>query len=337
MLNWGIAGTGPISDTVAAAIRKCPASRLQAVAGRNRDHAEAFGARHGIGSVYSDFDAFLADPAIDVVYVGLPNHIHHDLTVRAATAGKHVLCEKSLSVDMTGTEAMLGAVRECGIFFVEGLMYLSHPVMAAFDGFLHGGRLGRLKSVFANYTDDAAHLVNPAGRGAIYNIGCYPVSLLRWVVEVACGAEAFADRTMAALGNISDRDGNVCEAGLTIRFGNGLLASLQTAETHGLHHEFIVVGERGSVRFVTNPWLPGPGPNTFVWSPFGGPSETITVEAEDDAFFYQVQRVERAIAAGRTEAEAPAPTWAASRAIMVLLTTWEAEVRRTAGDSGVSP
>lgn len=330
MLNWGIAGTGPISDTVAKAIQKSKSSRLVAVAGRNADHTAAFQTRHEIPAAYADFDRFLADPSIDVVYVGLPNHIHHELTVRAAAAGKHVLCEKSLSIDMEKADLLLEAVERHGIFFVEGLMYLSHPIIARLQSFIQTGALGQLKSVIATYTDDAAHLVNPAGRGAIYNIGCYPASLLHLVVDTVWGPDAFPDREMVALGNISGRDSNVCEAALTIRFGTGLLASLQTAETHGMDHDFTVIGDKGRLRFLTNPWLPGGGRSAFSWEPFGARREEFTVDTENDAFFYQVKMVEASIASGRKEAERPCSTLRASRDLMVLLTTWEAQVRANA-------
>lgn len=115
MLRWGILGTSFISDTMAQAIIGSDASRIEAVAGRDPQRLSNFAARHGIAKHYSGYDALLDDPAIDVVYVGLPNNMHHEAVIRAAEKGKAVLSEKSLTTTMEEADALAKAVRANGI------------------------------------------------------------------------------------------------------------------------------------------------------------------------------------------------------------------------------
>lgn len=326
MLRWGILGTSFISNTVAAAIRRSPGSAIVAAAGRDAERTESFRERLAIGKAYTDYDALLADPEIDIVYVGLPNHVHHEWVAKAAEAGKAVLSEKSLSVDMAKSRAMIDAVDANGVFFVEGLMYLAHPIIARFVEVLQAGRIGGLRSVHATYAADIWQLVNPEGRGAIFNLGCYPVSLLHLAVQTACGEEAFSSRHSFATGSLSAHDGNVSEAALAVRFGNGVLATVQTAETYGMHAEFTVLGETGSISFAQNPWLPAAGTSELIVTGYDGKREVIEVESDGDAFLHQVRMIERSLAKGRLQAERPSPGWIDSLEIMSMLTEWEAEI-----------
>jgi len=328
MIGWGILGTGFISDTVADAIGKSPGSRLAAVAGRDVARTEEFRARFGGNRAYGDVTELLADPAVDIVYVGLPNHLHHGSVAEAAAAGKAVLSEKSLSIDMERSRALVDAVAANDVFFVEGLMYLAHPLIARFLDVLRDGRLGTVKSIHASYAADIWQVVNPQGRGTLYNLGCYPVSLLQLAVQTVAGEGVFRDRRQTGTGSISSHDGNVSEAALAVRFGNGILATVQTAETYGMHPDFIVVGDKGSLRFLDNPWLPQAGTSRLLFTGFDGTIEEIRVDSDADAFLHQVRMVERSLAAGSRVADRPSPRPADSIEIMEMLTDWEADIRR---------
>jgi predicted dehydrogenase len=333
MLRWAVIGTSFISDTVAAAIARSPGSELAIAVGRDRARLEAFGARHDVARATTSLDEALADPDVDAVYVGAPNHVHHEITIAAARAGKAVLSEKSLTVTMAQTDALLDAVVG-RVFFVEGLMYLAHPVIARFVEVLRDGRLGRLRAIEATYAADIARFVNPAGAGAIYNLGCYPASLAQLVVDTMGGEGAFGEHRLRAVGNTGDgpHAGNVVDASAAVRFASGALATLHTAETYGTVVRFAVHGEHGTLAFATNPWMPEPGDNRFTWARFDGASESIVVDDPLDAFDHQVRMVERCVAEGRLEAERPSPRPADSRALMQFLTGWEYAVRSIASE-----
>lgn len=327
-LRWAIVGTGFISNTVAEAIHASPGSMLSAVAGRTAASVEAFARRHGVARHTTAIDELLVDPTIDVIYVGTPNHAHHPVVMSAAAAGKPVLSEKSLTRSMETAGLLVDAVTEHGTLFVEGLMYLAHPMYERVADFLTTDEIGELRSVSGWYHADIHAVANPAGGGTIYNLGCYPVSLLHLVVQTMCGSDAFGQRSITASGNrLSDQGHDtVVDAALTVRFANGVLATLQSSDTHGMDHGFAVSTSRGLLRWETNPWLPEPDANAVTWVPHDGKPQTIQVADGNDAFFHQVQMIERLVAAGATQANRPSPRPSDSLEILGLLTEWEAAV-----------
>jgi predicted dehydrogenase len=322
MLRWAILGTGFISNTVVDAIALSNDSRVDVVAGRDAGRVAAFAVAHGISRHCVSYNEAINDPDIDAVYIGTPNHEHHRLAIAAAAAGKAVLSEKALTTTMDSAHELADAVRD-RIFFVEGLMYLSHPLHARFVEVLSDDRTGTITAVHGRYAANIAHLVNPLGRGTIYNIGCYPASLLHLTIQTAFGDKAFAKRTMTGAGTLTP-DGTVGSATASIKFANGVLASLSSTDDYGMTHSFSVLTTTGELRFNTNPWLPLAGANLLTWAPYDGEPETIEVMSEHDAFFHQTKLVERCVAAGQTEADRPSPRLADSLEIMELLTTWEA-------------
>lgn len=330
MLRWAILGTGFISGTVASAIAQSDGSRVEIVSGRNAERLADFQAEHGIRRGITDYREAVADHEVDVVYIGLPNHLHLESTLAAAAAGKAVLCEKSLTTDMAAADALIDGVEARGTFFVEGLMYLAHPLFERVVELVADGRLGTVRSIDGRYAADIWQLVNPAGKGTIYNLGCYPVSLLQLVIQSAFGEEAFAGRALSGAGNLNG-DGNICDAALAVRFDNGVLATLQSTDSFGDSGEFSIAGDRGVLRFETNPWLPAAGDNVLTWREFGpgyDTPEVIVVKDGNDAFHHQIKLVERCLAAGLTEAPRPSPRLGDSREIMAMLTEWEAASRR---------
>ena len=110
----------------------------------------------------------------------------------------------------------------------------------------------------------------------------------------------------------------------SIRFDNGVLATLASTDDYGMAYDATILTTTGELRFVTNPWLPAAGDNILRWTPYDGEPETITVATDADAFLHQTRLVERCLAAGLTEAPRPSPRLRDSLEIMELLTEWEA-------------
>jgi len=331
MLKWAILGTGFISNAVARAIQHSDGSELWTVAGRKPDAVQAFQKQFSIPNHSIGYDDALNDPAVDVAYIGLPNHVHHTLTAQAAAQGKAVLSEKSLTTTMEQAHQLVASVRRSNTFFVEGFMYLAHPLYQRLQEILLDGRLGELRAIHGYYAADIWQVTNPLGRGTLYNLGCYPASLMHLVVQTMCGEEMFATRRLSGFGNVSDHDGTICDAAMTARFDNGVLASLQSTDSYGMAHGFTISGSKGVLRFVTNPWLPVPGANHLQWCPYGGEVEDILVETGHDAFYHQIKMVEQNLSQGRAEAQRPSPRLQDSVEIMELLTEWEALCLNGAG------
>lgn len=328
MLRWGFLGTSFISHTMAKAVADSAGSKLVAVFGRDQDRLDAFATQYDVPKRYDRLEAIVADADVDIIYVGLPNNLHAQAVIAAAIGGKAVLCEKSLATNMDDALALARAVTDSRVFFVEGLMYLSHPIIAAFGDVIGSGRLGRLRTVSATYAANIWDVVNPEGKGTIFNLGCYPVSLLHYVLKRSGGDAMFAQRQMLATGNRSSKDGNICDATAIMRFADGLIANVTSTDSFGMSHEFIVRGELGSLRFLTNPWLPAAGDNSFEIELYGQPAERVTLSSGYDAFDYQVRLAETAMGKGHREAPLPSPGLADSLNIMGALTDWQAIAER---------
>ncbi|GIU32299.1 Gfo/Idh/MocA family protein [Shewanella sp. MBTL60-007] len=320
-MKWGILGTSFISGVMAEAIKNDDKSELYAVAGRSEQNLKAFAEQYSVEKIFTDYTALIEDEQVDIIYIALPNHLHHDFIVKAAKQGKAILCEKSLSVDMEKTKLALNAVEAHGVFFAEGLMYLHHPLIRELVSVLKSGEIGELRSVHASYIASIAQFVNPDSKGALYNLGCYPISLLHLVVKSMLGEQALEGRTAVAIGR-RGQDGNICESNLMMRFGDQQTANLHTAEDHGLKHQFTILGSKGCITLDSNPWLPAKE-NQFSVEIYETSKRIVSVAAEGDAFFYQVRNIREAVENGKKALEYPCATWNDSYRIMQLLTEWE--------------
>ncbi|MGF1760890.1 Gfo/Idh/MocA family oxidoreductase [Photobacterium sagamiensis] len=322
-MNWGILGTSFISGVMADAIVEEGNTRLYSVAGRSEVPLTAFAEKYSIEKTYTDFDALINDDNVDIVYIALPNHLHHDFVVKAANAGKAILCEKSLSIDMEKTDEALEAVAKNNVFFAEGLMYLTHPFASTICEIIREGAIGDIRAINGQYCASIAQFVNPDSKGALYNLGCYPASLMHLVMQQAFGDSVFDNYHIAASGRVGE-DGNICESAATIQFTNGISCQLHTAEDYGLHAGFTVLGSKGSLELVSNPWLPEGEKNQLVITEYEQQSETVTVPADGNGFLYQVRLIRNALEQGQNFLQRPAATPKDSRQIMKILTDWEA-------------
>lgn len=320
-MKWGILGTSFISGVMADAIKGDAQSELYAVAGRTEKTLNEFAAQYQPTVTFNSYDALIEDESVDIIYIALPNHVHHEYVIKATQKGKAILCEKSLSVDMEKTNAALAAVKEAGVFFAEGLMYLNHPIIASLHKELASGEIGEVRSIQASYIAAIDQFVNPESKGALYNLGCYPMSLIHSVAQHQFGESVFEDLQISAIGR-RGHDGNICESSAMMRFNGSFTAQIHTAEDHGLKHGFTILGSKGCITLDTNPWLPTEE-NRFTVEIYETSKREVKVEAQGDGFHYQVRNIRQAVEQGNKELAAPMATHQNSRVIMKLLTDWE--------------
>jgi predicted dehydrogenase len=184
-LRWGILSTAAIGRRkVIPAIQRGERCEVVAIASRDAGMAARVADELGIPSAHASYEALLADPAVEAVYIPLPNHLHKPWTIAAARAGKHVMCEKPLALSAADAEEMIDVCEREGVRLMEAFMYRVHPSWVAVRELVTGGRIGRLQAVqswFSFYNDDPTNIRNirDAGGGALYDIGCYNVSLSR--------------------------------------------------------------------------------------------------------------------------------------------------------------
>jgi predicted dehydrogenase len=202
ILRWGILGTARVArNRMIPALIEADRCDPIAIASRNlataRDVADVF----GIDRVYGSYEALIADPDVDAIYIPLPNSLHYRWTEAAMRAGKHVLCEKPIACNATEALRLLELSRSSGCRVQEGLMIYGHPQWQAVRELLKSGRLGRICNIYSHfsfYNVDPANIRNSAalGGGGLLDIGCYSISLSNWLVGKP------PQRVMAAL----DRD-----------------------------------------------------------------------------------------------------------------------------------
>lgn len=180
--NWGILGTGNIAGSMAEALAHVPDARRHAVASRSKVKARSFAARWGIGFAYGSYDELFDDPAIDIVYVATPNACHKDNILAALAAGKHVLCEKPMTLSAEDSAECFAAAETAGLLLVEALWTAFFPAMQKAVDLLRSGEIGQpvyLNANFVSFRDPNAHpnLFDPAlGGGARNDLGIYPIA-----------------------------------------------------------------------------------------------------------------------------------------------------------------
>jgi len=186
-VRWGILSTADIGvRKVIPGIRKAARCEVVAIASRDGEQARAVADQLGIPSAHASYEALLADPGVDAVYIPLPNHMHMDWTIAALRAGKHVLCEKPLAMTADDAQRMVDVAHETGLHLMEAFMYRQHPSWVAAVDLVDSGRIGTLTAVqswFSYYNDDATNIRNIVeyGGGALFDIGCYTINLSRMV------------------------------------------------------------------------------------------------------------------------------------------------------------
>ena len=184
---WGVLGTARIgTGKVIPALQKSPWCEVRAIASRSQASARKAADALGIPVAYGSYEALLADPAIEAVYNPLPNHLHVPMTLRAAEAGKHVLCEKPIA--LTADEALRLRAVPAGVKVMEAFMVRFHPQWLRARELVRQGRVGPLRALqvfFSYFNTDPANVRNQAaiGGGALYDVGCYPIVGARFLFE----------------------------------------------------------------------------------------------------------------------------------------------------------
>ena len=184
-LRFGILSTADIArKKVIPGMRTADRVDVVAIASRNSETAARVADELAIPRAHGSYEALLADPEVDAIYIPLPNHLHLEWTIAAAEAGKHVLCEKPLALTADDAQRMLDACEASGVRLMEAFMYRLHPTWVAVRELVAAGRIGRLQAIqswFSYFNDDASNIRNVLdyGGGALMDIGCYSVNLSR--------------------------------------------------------------------------------------------------------------------------------------------------------------
>ena len=253
-LRWGILGTARINRRLIPAIRAARRSTLVAVASRDLARAEAFATTWEIPQAVGAYQRLLDDASIDAVYIPLPNSEHVPWTLSAIAAGKHVLCEKPLALEPADVDQIAAAARAAKVCVEEGFMYRHEPLTAKVLELVRGGALGAVRAIVAGFTytrtgDHDVRLDPALGGGALWDIGCYPVTYARLIAD--------RDPKMV-FGSAHWTAGGVDEEFIgMLRFPGGATATIYAGFIAASRTWLEVLGSDGALT-VPNPFRPGP-------------------------------------------------------------------------------
>lgn len=339
-LQWGILSTGRIARLFATALATSRTGRLVAVGSRTREAAEKFAADFGGIKAHASYEALLADPAVQVVYIGTPHDSHAELCIRAAQAGKHILCEKPLALSRAEAARAVAAAHEHKVFLMEAFMYRCHPQTAKLAELVRSGAVGELRLITAVFcfnrpVNPALRLYNRAlGGGGILDIGCYPVSLARLVAGAAQGlpfadpVEFFGTGRIHPVAQVDE------QAAATLKFPGGALAQLTCGTTTAKEIAVRIYGTDGIMHLPVpfHPGNPAEGPGRIILQRPGVAAEEIACGPAVDLYTLEADTVGDAIARG--ELEAAVMSHADSLGNMAVLDAWRAAVGvKYAGES----
>lgn len=188
-IRWGVLGTARIGwEKVIPGMQSGAHCSIDAIASRDGDRARQWADRLGIARAYGSYEALLADPEIDAIYNPLPNHLHVPWAIKAAQAGKHVLCEKPIAITASEAEPLLAVRDATGMRIQEAFMVRTHPQWLKAKEILDSGRIGQIRAVqgvFNYFNDDPDNIRNMAdiGGGGMLDIGCYPTTTSRFMLN----------------------------------------------------------------------------------------------------------------------------------------------------------
>jgi predicted dehydrogenase len=260
-LRWGVIGTANIARAaVIPALKQSGNGKLVAVASRDQARAQAFAEQHAIPRSYDSYRALLTVDDIDAVYIPLPNSLHREWSIRAAEAGKHILCEKPLALDAAECRDMQDAAERNGVRLMEAFMYRFHPQTEKVIDLLRRGAVGKPQMIYAAFTfrlkDRSNIRMQPElGGGSLMDVGCYCVNVSRTLA----GGEPVEAQAYARWGETGVDEQMVG----TLRFQGGLLAQFSCALTLERREFYQVAGPDGHIE-VPNAFLPGTDDTTLM-------------------------------------------------------------------------
>ncbi|WP_165068025.1 Gfo/Idh/MocA family protein [Paludisphaera rhizosphaerae] len=306
-LRWGLLSCARICRRgLIPGIRASETGTLAALASRDGSQAKAWADEFEIPRAYGSYDALLADPEVDAVYVPLPNELHKPWVERAADAGKHVLCEKPLALNADEAAAMVEYCRSRKVLLMEAFMWRHHPRTLAVKKLVDEGKIGELRLIRSSFSFPIDpgdwRLDSNRGGGALWDVGCYGVNAARLFagdepeqIQAAAHMKGGVDMSLAAV----------------MEFPNGVLASVDCSFEQPFRCWCEIVGTRGVIE-IPDAYLP----------PASGPIATLRTMAEPSDVGAGDDRIEtltftdvnqyaamvdafgRSVAAGRLEAPA---------------------------------
>ncbi len=322
-LKWGIISTGRIAGVFAKALMDSKTGELLAVASRTQKSADSFGDEYKVPRRYGSYQALLDDPDVQAVYIAPPHPMHAEWTIKAAEAGKHILCEKPLTINFPEAMAVIEAARRNDVFLMEAFMYRCHPQTAKLVELVRSGIIGEVRMIQATFSFNSAwnpegRVLNPElGGGGILDVGCYPVSMSRLIAGAAMDKPFAEPIEVKGIGRIGETGVDEWAAGI-LRFENDIIAQVATGVRLNQENVVRIYGSEGNI-FVPSPWFCQERAEIIVTRD-GQQQETILVESKGSSYTFEADVVAANIE--KRQAPSPAMSWDDSLGNMRTLDSW---------------
>jgi D-xylose 1-dehydrogenase (NADP+, D-xylono-1,5-lactone-forming) len=311
-LRWGLLSTANINRALIPPLRAAKRSILKGVASRSKEKAEAYAREWDIPKTYGSYEEMLADPEIEVIYNPLPNSLHCEWTIKACQAGKHVLCEKPLATTVEEVDAMAEAAHRVGVTVTEAFMYRHHAQTLKVKEIVDSGRLGDVRLVRGAFTfllenPENIRMLPELGGGSIWDVGCYPISYTRYVMEAE-------PETVSGFQLQSPSGVDIFFTGQMLFAGNRM-AQFDSSFSAAPRAYIEIVGKEASLS-IPNPYKPGRRESLLL--SHGNGQEKIAVRG-GELYLGEVEDIESAALDGKPPLISLAHTRANVETILALL------------------
>ncbi|MFD2213458.1 Gfo/Idh/MocA family protein [Metabacillus endolithicus] len=256
-IRWGIIGSANIAKgSVIPGIQQSETGEVVAIASRGLEKAKETAEQLNIPKAYGSYEELLQDPEIEAVYIPLPNHLHKEWTIRAAEAGKHVLCEKPLAINANEAKEMVAACEKAGVVFAEAFMYRYHPRYKLINELISSGEIGDIRGIHGTFTFNNANdsgnvrYKKEWGGGSLYDVGVYPISAARMILN-----EEPKAATVHAFFSEKHDDVDMMASGI-LEFDKGVALTFDCGMWAAFRNELEILGTNGRIEvpsaFITH-------------------------------------------------------------------------------------
>ncbi len=296
-IRWGLLSTANINRRVIPAIRASQRGELVAVASRSQASAQAYADEWDIPQAFGSYEAMLASDAVDAVYIGLPNHLHAEWSIRALQHGKHVLCEKPFALSLAEVDEMTAVSHQTNRVLTEAFMYRHHPQTKLVGEMVRNGRLGRVTVFrgvfnFAFNTRDNIRLVPEMGGGCLWDVGVYPLSFAQYVMG-GPPQQVFGTQWLGESGVDEVFSGQMV-------YANGAMAQISSSFCTPFHTQVEIIGTEGRL-MLNRPFIGhNDGDRQLMFYPKDGDPEEIDVP-EKELYLGEVEDLHTAVLDGKPQ------------------------------------
>lgn len=328
-VKWGILACGNIAIAFAKAVNASETSELYAVSSRDADKASAFAQKFGAEKSYGDYEAMIADPEVEAVYIATLHPFHLEWMLRCLRAGKHVFCEKPITMNGREAKQAQQAAKEHNRLLREAFMYRHHPQTQQVVDLVESGVIGPVRMIEANFCYNSG--VNPESRlqakelggGAILDIGCYGMSFCRLIAGRAQDRLFAEPLELKAVGHLDPQLQTDMWASAVMRFEGHIIAKASAAVRVNAEKCAIIYGDLGHIR-VEDPWhCVG---EIRLKLDDGSRNEVISADTSKPLFFYEVESFVRELRGTPVGAKEVAMRYDDTLGNMKALDWWRQEI-----------